>query len=131
MEGWIQLGCKRLDQSKKYPPPVASGFSTVGCRTKMFARVKKVSYCTVALFVQLLLLLILPLFFALSLQATKLSFRFSQDRKFKCKIMLHLKLKCREDFIGVFSEYFGIVPSLRLLQVRRRRKFWAIFTQKI
>ena len=45
--------------------------------------------------------------------------------------MLHLKLKCREDSIGVFSEYFGIVPVPRLLQVRRRRKFRAIFSQKI
>ena len=41
------------------------------------------------------------------------------------------EIKIPEDFISVFSECFGIVPSPRLSQVRRRRNFWAIFSQKI
>ena len=39
--------------------------------------------------------------------------------------------KSREDFIGVFSECFGFVPSPRLSQMRRRQNLWAIFSQKI
>ena len=41
------------------------------------------------------------------------------------------EIESREDFVGVFSECFGIVPSPRLSQVRGRQNFWAIFSQKI
>jgi len=44
---------------------------------------------------------------------------------------LAFEIKSREDFIGVFSECYGIVTSPRLSQVRRRQKFWAILSRKI
>ena len=41
------------------------------------------------------------------------------------------EIKNREDFIGVFSECFGIISSPRLSQVRRRQNLWAISSHKI